>query len=387
MNNALTVYQIEWYHVVMKKKLFEFARTYIPYASYVQGPEPILGMADFKLLFDERLKLFFDKKIITLSCLTKDTFILALIEHVRQLTLTGGKRSRPYLAYLAYSSEGGMSVREIIDILVGLELFHVFALVHDDIIDKAPRRHGVDTLHNHVSSLYALPDDHYAHSQAILAGDLLFSFAKEAIDISTPAKARPDINKLFYQMVDEVVIGQMLDVAMTKKESVTSEQLREKTELKSARYSFVQPMRIGAALAGNEAASTEFYKKFGYALGMAFQIQDDMLDIVGDTKYTGKTNMLDVESGQHTYFTQYIFDKGTVPQKDTLKKHFGKNITQDDKNKLSILFYESGAIAEGKKAIADFFNDALGMVEKAKWNDVYKKTWHAFITLMNKRIS
>ncbi|KAA0205650.1 hypothetical protein EDM68_04930 [Candidatus Uhrbacteria bacterium] len=191
-----------------------------------------MRLPEFKKRFDKVLARFLDRKMREMRGLVRDAYIRSVIEHARTLSIAGGKRIRPYLAYTMYRAAGGRSER-IIDTLVGLELFHAFALVHDDVMDRGTSRHGVATANKK-----------FGDAQAILVGDLLFNWAWE---ILAPTSARA----IFAKMVDEVIAGQMLDVDAVRRSRVTDAFIEEKMRLKTAMYSFVRPMQFGVSLAGN----------------------------------------------------------------------------------------------------------------------------------------
>ena len=198
--------------------------------------------------------------------------IRELLSHT--LTLAGeGKRLRPYLAYLGEGSLKETLEGDLLLTCIGIELFHTFALVHDDIIDKDAERRGVPTLHAHAA--LAHKDEHTANSLAMLMGDLLLTWAREAL-------AMPAIQTLVETMSDEVNIGQTIDVMLSLTEKVSTEDLDTMVELKTARYSFARPLQIGATLRGATQEELDFFFVFGRALGSAFQIQDDSFDQESD---------------------------------------------------------------------------------------------------------
>ncbi|HSX41002.1 MAG TPA: polyprenyl synthetase family protein [Candidatus Saccharimonadales bacterium] len=231
-------------------------------------------LQNFKQEFDAILKDYFETKI---SAFSKDPFLQNILNHAKNITLNGGKRIRPYVAYLTYESLGGKDREKTLQTLIGIELFHAFALVHDDIIDNADTRHNVKTLHTV-----------FGNSQAILVGDLLFAWSQE---VFADSKA----NKYYFKMANDTVLGQMIDVKLAAEEKATRQQLEQKILLKTARYTFVYPMQIGAVLANADEKILSFCKTFGEKLGFAFQMQDDVFDFKADIK-----------EHQHTLITQYM---------------------------------------------------------------------------------
>jgi geranylgeranyl diphosphate synthase, type I len=267
----------------------------------------------FKKRFDVLLEKYLDKKIQSIYKFTKDASIRNYLNYVKKISLSGGKRIRPYLAYLMYQALSGKENQKIFEFLVFLEIFHTYCLVHDDIMDKSSLRHGIPTAQNYVSDYLKkekrLGDlNHVGNSQAILLGDILLAWSQEIIDSNDkfPQKIIKKIRTYFYEMINEVIVGQMIDVDMVTRKNVSKELIDEKTRLKTAGYSFINPLLIGAALSGNMNKNIEtFCKEFGLAMGIAFQTQDDLLDATSSDKKLGKTTSLDQSQNQHTYFTYF----------------------------------------------------------------------------------
>lgn len=283
----------------------------------------------FKEKFDPYLIEYLNTKTRDISKYTKDAYILDYINYVKKITIVGGKRIRPYIAFLMYEALGGKEIENVLKLLVSLELFHSFCLVHDDIMDKADLRHGVPTAHKYIKDKLnkekRLNDlKHTGNSQAILLGDLLFSWSQEIMNLNTEfnQSTMHKVKTFYYEMVDEVSIGQMIDVDITTRKTVSKELIDEKTRLKTAGYSFIKPLQIGAALAGRETNEVEkFCKEFGLGMGIAFQTQDDLLDITSDEKQLQKTTSSDKSQNQHTYFTYF---KSLEAGKKIIEKNFTK---------------------------------------------------------------
>lgn len=235
-----------------------------------------MNLQSFKKEFDIHLKDFLDRKIKQTKFYTKNPQIISYINHANEIALSGGKRIRPFIAYLAYCGFGGKKQGQVIKIIAALEIFHLFALIHDDIIDKDQLRHGIPTsqayIANELRKRGNKDSKHLGLSQAILVGDLFFNWAWEIVG------QEKSINKLFSEMVDGTAVGQMLDVE-SKNKSLDQTLIYEINYLKTARYSFIYPLLIGASLAKKlTSEEIKFLKDIGLSLGMAFQAQDDIFD-------------------------------------------------------------------------------------------------------------
>lgn len=345
----------------------------------------------FRNLFDQRLTTVLHAQIQASCTLTSDPHIQAIIEYAGNVTLSGGKRLRPYLAWTMYRAFGGTSSRRILDTLTALELFHVFGLMHDDIIDHGTSRHGIPTAHHVVAAQLAAQRRrgdivHVAEGQAMLLGDLIFAWVTNILHTSlTDAAITRRVSSRFYRMVNEVVVGQMLDVDLMTRAIATSQLVDEKMRLKTASYTFVRPMQIGTALAGAPTTYDRFCDTFGTALGLAFQIQDDLFDLTLSAKQLGKTIFSDLADCQHTLFTQYIFDHGTPTHKKQLASLFGATLSEKDRPRITQLFTESGALAHGQQCMNTHFDAAAHAVHKARLPEHTKQELLALVTYIRHR--
>lgn len=331
-------------------------------------------LASFKKEFDKKLKIYLDSKIKKFTEKAEDEQVADILNYTQKLVLTGGKHIRPYMALIMYETLGGQEREKTIETLVCLELFHVFCLIHDDVMDNGTKRHGIETLNLYIANKFGTAEE-YGKSQAILIGDLLFSWSQEI------AQQGRDVLRSFYQMVEDTVLGQMIDVRLTTPKNTTTEQIMKKMLFKTARYTFVYPLLIGAGLAGPKKEFENFCQTFGEALGIAFQVQDDLLDLEGKSE---KTAFSDIREGQHTLFTQYIFDQGSDAQKETLTKYFGKKFQKEDEILLQKLFADSGAIGNGKKIITDNLKKAKKIVA-AEFKEPYQTKFMDIIAFVEKR--
>lgn len=336
-----------------------------------------MNITEFKKEFDPILERLLDEKINNLTSLSSDFFINDFISYSKNLVFPGGKRIRPYLSYLTYSNFNGTDYKSAMEIFSSLEIFHTFALIHDDIMDKSTSRHGALTIHSLVKDSLErekrLGDlTHTGSSQAILVGDLFFSWATDLFNSDSFSKDKMlKAKKYFYKMIDEVIMGQIIDVDLSTRESTTLDLINEKIKMKTTMYTFIRPMQIGASLADSDSEIEKFCEDLGMKLGFVFQMQDDLLDITGDSKKMKKDILRDISSRQHTFFTNHVFTNGTDKDKESLRKFFGKEITDKNQEEIVEIFINSGAISEGEKIIEKNILDA-------------KEILHSFKKLKNK---
>ncbi|MBI1975494.1 MAG: polyprenyl synthetase family protein [Candidatus Vogelbacteria bacterium] len=353
-----------------------------------------MDIQNFKKEFDSHLESFLAQKIAQFKNYTKDPFILETIAYPLVLIRAGGKRIRPYLAYLAYKNAGGRDDEGAMRLFAALEIFHLFALVHDDIIDRSAERHGILTTHKFVVARLkkeARSGDHghIANSIAILVGDLLFAWS---VELLTRAKdfGKDELDRAlahYYRMTDQVLTGQLIDVDTTTRRRASEGLIEEKMFLKSASYSFVSPLKIGTALAGGTAEMEKFCDEFGRALGLAFQIQDDLHDLTLPPKDQHTPSFTDLREHQHTLFTQYIFENGKPTQKEQLDKLLGSPVSESDRGKVLLLFTDSGAIEYGTRTMEKYFKKSEKLLEKSPIDDGVREKFTALINFIRARTS
>lgn len=324
------------------------------------GPRARVSMdfSSFREQFEPLLRRFLQQKEQELARYSENPVLRQFFAEPRRLLDAGGKRVRPLLCYAGYRAGGGTDTAAALQAAVALELFHTFAFIHDDIMDRGDDRHGVPTSHRHIEQLLREQDRtgdvaHVGVSQAIILGDLLFSWSVEALSsASFSAERLQAARQKLFVMADEVMVGQMLDIDLTTRGTSSMGELRQKMLLKTAGYTFVRPFEMGLALAGTVDPQKEaFAHTFGEALGVAFQIQDDLLDAFGALEETGKTPLSDVRDHQHSYLTQHVLDHGTPAQQAVLRGLWGASSFGDEQvASLRTVFVETGAYAAAKDA-------------------------------------
>lgn len=211
-------------------------------------------LASFRAKFNRQFDYYLFEKEKELVAI--DSSIKPLVSHARKIAKKG-KRIRAFLADLSFMGFGGKDEKLVLQAGISLELLHLFALIHDDIIDKDEERRGIMTVHKK-----------FGLDSGILAGDLILTLADEAFPFSKKAL------NCYHQLKKEVIVGQYLDVLSEQKE----ESILKTMELKTARYTVFRPLQIGALLAGAGQSAIEELKKYALLTGIAFQLGDDLLD-------------------------------------------------------------------------------------------------------------
>ena len=221
--------------------------------------------------------------------------------------LDGGKALRPRFCYLGHAIAGKDTSVLLPQGAAALELLHAFALIHDDLMDDSDTRRGRPALHlelgeRHRRHGWAGDPDSYGRSVALLTGDLAFAMASR-LAAALPAAAL----SVWRQMVDELVIGQFLDLAGAARQDRSHEVARTTTLLKSGRYTVTGPLSLGAAIGGLPELP-QGLSRYGDLVGEAFQLRDDLLGVFGDPRRTGKPVGEDLASGKPTQLLAYAAD-------------------------------------------------------------------------------
>lgn len=199
----------------------------------------------------------------------------------------GGKRVRPQLAMIACGIFGG-NEQEVAPAAMALEVFHNFTLLHDDVMDKAEVRRGRPTVHIQ-----------WNENTAILSGDQMMIEAYKLL-AEVPESKLHKVLRLFNEMATEICEGQQYDVDFESQEHVTIEEYLKMIRLKTS-VLLATALQIGSYLAGANEAQQEALYQFGINVGLAFQIQDDILDVWGDPKTFGKAVGGDISCNKKTY--------------------------------------------------------------------------------------
>lgn len=280
------------------------------------------------------------------------------IDLLETLVLAGGKRVRPAMAYWGFIGAGGdPQDPEIANLGAALELLQAFALFHDDVMDGSLTRRGAPTAHirsieAHNANGWSGEARRYGEAVAILAGDVSLVLSDVLLrDVGPPVRA------LWNELRVEVNLGQFLDVVGTARGEVPLETAERIVEYKTARYTIVRPLQMGAALTGRTDLETQL-GHVGTPIGIAFQLRDDMLGAFGQTELTGKPVGDDLREGKPTPLLARARQGATTKQAELLEL-VGTDLTDDQVAAIQTIFTETGAVAEIEAQIETLTNTAL----------------------------
>ncbi|MEX1656954.1 polyprenyl synthetase family protein [Streptomyces pseudovenezuelae] len=222
-----------------------------------------------------------------------DERAVAALDALCDLVSSGGKRIRPAFCIAGYLAAGGDPQDSgIVAAAAGLEMLHVSALIHDDILDNSSQRRGKPTLHRVFSELHETKgwrgeSRRFGEGVGILVGNLALAYSEELMS-QAPSGVRAE----WYRLRSEVQVGQCLDITAAAEFSVDPRLSRLIALIKSGRYTIHRPLVMGAGAAGRSDLAAAF-AEYGEAVGEAFQLRDDLLDVFGDSAKTGKPTGLD----------------------------------------------------------------------------------------------
>lgn len=306
---------------------------------------------------------------------------LPMLEVARSFT-AGGKRLRPAFCYWANVAAAGhpTDATPLLALASSLDLLHVSALVHDDLIDAADTRRGLPAAHRQFEERHRAgagrgAAGEFGVSSAILLGDLLLMWSIEMADGSGAPhldRARP----LLSATRTEVTAGQYLDVAaqfdMAGAGSIAEELAvaNRVLEYKSARYSVRRPIQIGAALGNADDDVIAALGEFGSLVGRAFQLRDDVLGVFGDPAVTGKPWAGDLREGKRTVLALTALNAADPAQRAVLSTVLGSQDADDDLvAEAAAVIEDTGARADVEAMIDGGLSQALTLLEATSITD------------------
>ena len=218
-----------------------------------------------------------------------------LYDPLRYMMEIGGKRIRPRLCLTTYALYKDDFCKEILYPAAALEVFHSFTLIHDDIMDKADVRRGVPTVYRK-----------WDENTAILSGDVM-SIESYKLIAKAPAEVLPEVLELFSKTAAEVCEGQQYDMDFEEEECVPMSDYMKMIGLKTA-VLIACASKMGAIIAGASAQDCDLLYRYGYDLGLAFQIADDWLDTYGDPAVFGKAIGGDIVNNKKSWLMTRAFE-------------------------------------------------------------------------------
>lgn len=313
------------------------------------------------------------EKKISDSIINADLQPAELYDPIRYILSNGGKRIRSVFTLLGCQAYCG-DFRPAVPVAAGLEVFHNFTLLHDDIMDNAPIRRGKPTVH-----------EKWNANTAILSGDAMMVLATDLI-AEAPLDRLKQVLKLFNRTALQVCEGQQLDMmleasqleTLTDMEGSYLEMIRLKTSVLLA-----ASLRLGACIGGASESEQKLLYDAGIALGIGFQLQDDLLDSFGNEASFGKKIGGDIVARKKTYLVSAAIEMATPEQRNSLIELYNATDLSEDKLIWHVqnLFLETGAKMKTEAVIDQYFQNAFTTLKMT--NPVDLKTKKTIEELFN----
>lgn len=290
----------------------------------------------------------------------------SLYEPIRYIMRIGGKRLRPLLTLLAYSLSK-KDVKQAVPYAVAVEAFHNFTLLHDDIMDNAPLRRGVPTVH-----------EKWNVNTAILSGDVMLVKVYDLFLTLPPDKLKP-VLKAFNKCAAEVCEGQQLDMDFETMSTVTEAQYINMIKLKTA-VLLGFALELGAILANAGEVQQKALREFGVNIGIGFQLKDDLLDAYADPKKFGKQVGGDIIANKKTYLLIKALERAKEIQATELKEWLSrKKFNKKEKVEAIKEIYNATQIpALTERKINSYFAKGFDSLEKIKGSKKAKEVLRSF---------
>ena len=263
----------------------------------------------------------------------------------------GGKRLRPTLLLMACNLFSEQP-REALPAAAAVEVFHNFTLLHDDIMDNAEVRRGKPSVHRR-----------WGANAAILSGDAMMIYAYSLLQQCDP-HLLPALLETFNRMALEVCEGQQYDMDFERRESVDVQEYLKMIRLKTSAL-LVGSVKLGAMIGGADGESLDKLDRFATQLGLAFQLQDDLLDTYGDQKTLGKAIGGDILEGKKTYLMIRALEQATPTQRKTLlaTPHDGSLSASEKIMRVRAIYDRFGIARLTEEAIARHTASAIEAIE------------------------
>ncbi len=319
-----------------------------------QPPNELGAIAD---IVDQRVRQVLEDERIRWA--STDDRLVEAIEELERMSI-GGKRLRAAFCYWTWAGAhmaaggeldepGSHSTEMAIDAGAAFELLQTFALIHDDVMDDADTRRGETTIH--VAAANRLHEEgwqgeprRYGDGVAILVGDLAHVYADRLL---SPAPVAAQL--VWDELRIELNLGQYLDMRAAAAGRLDRETAQRVATFKTALYTIVRPMQVGALLANDGQISQDVLDAidaFGRPVGQAFQLRDDLLGVLGDRQRVGKPVGDDLREGKATELLAIAIERATPEQKQTLSAVGNRALTDADVAEIVEILHATGAVTE-----------------------------------------
>ncbi len=324
---------------------------------------------------DEELYSILEEKVAA----QEDPFNKRVVEDIYRFAKAGGKRVRPTLVVAGYLGAGGEEVNKAMKASIAYELLHVYLLIQDDVMDRDELRRGQPTVWKSFMDHYVNGPvgRHEAEALAMIAGDLAETYATEALiragfDAETTVWAVKEI----HEITERTGYGQTLDVSleMLPIEDVREEDVLRVHELKTAKYTVEGPLHLGAKLARASEEIFTAYSAYAIPVGIAFQLQDDIIGVFGDEKKTGKPVGSDIREGKRTLLIVKAYENATEAQRKIIRAVLGReSATPEEIDMVKEIIVETGSLDYSREMMERLVQEGVDAIQKSRVRDDIKE--------------
>ncbi|MBU4368504.1 polyprenyl synthetase family protein [Patescibacteria group bacterium] len=328
-------------------------------------------LKNFKKIFDQELERFLDAKAGEAKKISP--VALAATANLKNYILRSGKRIRPALMYHTYLALGGKNKKEAMRAAMAPEMLHTFLIIHDDVIDRDNLRRGKPSVHyfyrksagkkcrNFSDAI------HYGNSQAICVGDMAFSFANEIIaESKLEGSVKDGLFKKIGNIVFNTVIGEFYDGFAALEKNISEKDVLTILEYKTAKYTVEGPIHLGAIAAGATEPVLKKLSGFAVPLGIAYQVQDDILGVFGSSEKTGKPVGADIKEGKKTLLVVKALEFSNVRQRKEIISALGNpRINKKQIDNVRDIISKTGSLEYSKNLAEKLTARSLQSLEKS----------------------
>jgi len=332
-----------------------------------------MDLKSFKIQFDQKLDHYLQSKIDWAKNIVQNKRLGDIIQHIHTITFAGGKRIRPYCFLMGHNIYQDYITDEVWQFAITFELLHTMALIHDDIIDEADKRHNVATIHHYINKEHTNIPRRIAEWQAILAWDLLLAWVYEIIMYPYSNPQLQAAQHTVHIMIQEVILWEMIDVDLAIGEKTDTETLERKNLYKTARYTFARPLIAWAQRWWADQEQIMLLQQVWELLWLAYQLRDDLIDILEVEK--DKPTFMDIQEWQQTLITDYIYNHANKDFGETLAKHMGEKLSTEQIATLKNMYQDAGAIQFAREKIAAYIQDATALLEQIHFQNKQTQTY------------
>ena len=297
----------------------------------------------------------------------------SLYEPVKYVLSLGGKRIRPMLMLMSYALYRD-DVERILPQAIGLETYHNYTLLHDDLMDNADVRRGMPTVHRKWDA-----------NTAILSGDSMLVLAYQRMQ-ECPVEKLPAVLDVFTTTALEIGEGQQYDMEFETRDDVREDEYIEMIRLKTS-VLLACAMKIGALMADAPQEDIDNLYRFGEQMGLAFQLQDDYLDVYGDPKVFGKAIGGDIVSNKKTYMLINAINKAEGEDRETLLRWIdAKEFDRNEKVAAVTAVYDRlGIVDMAKSNMEEYYSESLVALDRVTVEEERKSALRDYAAKMMKR--